>query len=103
MAKKKQNTFSAEQFGTEDVKVEKTNSSPFYFGKENYKWMLVGLGLIAAGFLLMLGPDANTVNGTYDPNQWNDGIFSIRRVRIAPLLVIAGFAVEAYAILKRNK
>ncbi len=103
MAKNKQKKFSAEEFGADDVKVENTESSAFYFGKENYKWMLIGLGLIAAGFLLMLGPDANTVDGKYDPNQWNDGIFSVLRIRIAPLLVIAGFAVEAYAILKRNK
>lgn len=33
----------------------------FYFGKENYKWMLIGLALIIVGFLLMLGADANTV------------------------------------------
>ena len=103
MAKNKQKKFSTDQFGHDDVKVGDTSNSQFYFGKENYKWMLIGLGLIAAGFLLMLGPDANTVNGKYDPNQWNDGIFSVVRIRIAPLLVVAGFAVEAYAILKRNK
>ena len=73
------------------------------FGKENYKWMLIGLALIIVGFLLMMGADANTVDGKYDPNSWNEDIFSIRRIRIAPLLVIAGFAVEVYAILKRNK
>ncbi|MFB9120684.1 DUF3098 domain-containing protein [Bergeyella porcorum] len=75
----------------------------FYFGKDNYKWMLIGLGLIALGFVLMLGADANTVDGKYDPNQWNDGIFSVLRIRIAPLLVILGFAVEVYAILKKQR
>lgn len=75
----------------------------FYFGKQNYKLMLIGLALIVVGFLLMMGPDANTVDGKYDPNVWNEDIFSIRRIRIAPLLVIAGFVVEVYAILKRNK
>ena len=75
----------------------------FYFGKENYKLMLIGLALILIGFLLMMGADANTVDGKYDPNSWNEGIFSIRRIRIAPLFVIAGFVVEIYAILKRNK
>lgn len=78
------------------------NENTFYFAKENYKFMLIGLALIIAGFLLMLGSDANTVNGKYDPASWNDEIFSFRRIRLAPLLVIAGFAVEAYAILKRN-
>ena len=75
----------------------------FYFGKENYKWMLIGLALIIVGFLLMLGADANTVDGKLDPNAWNEDIFSIRRIRIAPLLVIAGFVVQVFAILKRNK
>ena len=65
--------------------------------------MLIGLALIVVGFLLMMGADANTIDGNYDPNVWNEGIFSIRRIRIAPMLVIAGFAVEVYAILKRKK
>lgn len=100
MAKRNQK-FSADQFGTETkVAAEKQN---FYFGKENYKWMLIGLAMIVVGYLLMMGADANTVDGKYDPNSWNEGIFSIRRIRIAPLLVVAGFAVEVYAILKRNK
>ncbi len=79
------------------------NNSGFYFGKENYRFMLIGLGLIIIGFLLMMGADANTVDGKYDPNSWNQEIFSIRRIRIAPLLVVAGFAVQVYAILKRKK
>lgn len=100
---KKQNKYSADQFG---VSSEEANSgqNAFYFGKENYKWMLIGLGLILLGFVLMMGYGANTTpDGTFDPNYWNDGIFSVLRIRIAPLLVVAGFAVEAYAILKRKK
>ena len=97
---KKHNQFSADNIG-QPVEVSENNT--FYFGKENYKLMLIGLALIVVGFLLMMGADANTVDGKYDPNVWNEGIFSIRRIRIAPMLVIAGFAVEVYAILKRNK
>lgn len=97
---KKHKQFSADNIG-QPVEVSENNS--FYFGKENYKLMLIGLALIVVGFLLMMGADANTVDGKYDPNVWNEGIFSIRRIRIAPMLVIAGFAVEVYAILKRNK
>ena len=97
---KKNKQFSADSIGKT---VEVSENNTFYFGKENYKLMLIGLALIVAGFLLMMGADANTVDGKYDPNVWNEGIFSIRRIRIAPLLVIAGFAVEVYAILKRNK
>lgn len=81
--------------------IEKDGNT-FYFGRENYKWMIIGLVFIVIGFLLMMGPDANTVDGKYDPNLWNEGIFSIRRIRIAPLLVITGFVIEIYAILKRR-
>ncbi len=82
---------------------DKQNSGSFYFGKKNYQLMLIGLALIALGFILMIGADANTVNGKFDPNAWNEDIFSIRRIRIAPLLVVAGFVVQVFAILKRNK
>jgi len=96
---KKTNKFSAEDFGG-NTETPKENN--FYFGKENYKWMLIGLACIVLGFLLMMGSDANTVNGKFDPNSWNEDIFSIRRIRIAPLFVVIGFAIEVYAILKRK-
>lgn len=103
MAKKKNQGFSSEQFG-ESKSTAPAENQLFYFGKENYKWMLIGLGLIALGFALMLGADANTrPDGTFDSNYWNEDIFSIRRIRIAPLLVVAGFVVEIYAILKKSK
>ena len=72
----------------------------FLFGKRNYIFMAIGLVLIALGFFLMTGHDANTrPDGTFDPNYWNEDIFSFRRIRLAPFLVIAGFVVEIYAIL----
>ncbi|MGC4130219.1 MAG: DUF3098 domain-containing protein [Bergeyella sp.] len=83
---------------------EAPSQNAFYFGKENFKWMLIGLAMILLGFILMMGQSANTrPDGTFDPAYWNDGIFSVVRIRIAPLLVIVGFVVEAYAILKRKK
>lgn len=85
-------------------KIENSQSkNEFYFGKRNYKWMLIGVGLIVLGFLLMMGNDANTTpDGKFDPNYWNENIFSVLKIRIAPLLIIAGFVVEVYAILKRK-
>lgn len=101
MAKKKQG-FSADSIGVKEPKAVVENN--FYFGKENFKWMLIGLAFIVAGFLLMMGPGANTrPDGVVDPNYWNDGIFSVWRIRIAPLLVIVGFIIETFAILKRSK
>ena len=97
---KKTKQFSSTDYGKEEISTEQ---STFYFGKENYKWMLIGLALIVLGFILMMGADANTIDGKFDPNSWNQDIFSIRRIRIAPFLVIAGFVVEVYAIMKRPK
>lgn len=88
---------------TKNFKKEVKNHHSFYFGKKNYQLMLTGLVFIFLGFILMLGPDANTVNGKFDPNAWNEDIFSIRRIRIAPLFVIVGFVIQIFAVLKRNK
>ncbi|GGE24708.1 DUF3098 domain-containing protein [Psychroflexus planctonicus] len=65
----------------------------FIFEKKNYVFMLIGLGIISLGFILMTG------GGSDDPNVFNPEIFSWRRIRLAPTLVIIGFAIEAYAIL----
>ncbi len=81
-------------------KVLKETNSGFVFGKKNYLFMVIGLAVIALGFFLMTGYDANTrPDGTFDPNYWNEGIFSWRRIRLAPFLVILGFIIEIYAIL----
>ena len=55
--------------------------------------------LLAAGFgvILMAG------GGSDSPDEFNYAMFSWRRITLAPILVIGGFAVEAYAILKRWK
>ncbi len=63
------------------------------FGKRNYKFMLIGIFFIALGFILMSG------GGSEDPNIFNEEIYSFRRIRLAPMLVILGFIIEVYAIL----
>ena len=68
-------------------------NNKFAFGKRNYKFMIVGIMFIALGFILMSG------GGSDDPNVFNEEIYSFRRIRIAPLIVIIGFAIEIYAIL----
>ena len=72
-------------------------NNKFAFGKRNYKFMIVGIIFIALGFILMSG------GGSDDPNVFNEEIFSFRRIRIAPLIVIIGFAIEIYAILTNPK
>ena len=70
------------------------NKKPnFIFGKKNYKFMFIGLACIAVGFILMSG------GGSDDPNVFNPDIFSFRRIRLAPTLVLIGFGIQIYAIL----
>jgi hypothetical protein len=70
----------------------------FLFEKENYKILLIGIGVIALGFILMAG------GGSDDPNVFKeDELFSWRRIRLAPTLVLIGFGVTVYAILKSPK
>ena len=69
----------------------------FAFGRINYILMLAGLGFIILGFILMAG------GRSPDPSQFNPEIFSFRRITLAPILVMFGFAIEVYAIVKKAK
>jgi len=69
----------------------------FAFDRENYRLMLIGLALIAIGFILMIG------GGSKDPSQFNPDIFSFRRITLAPILILAGYVVEIFAIMKKPK
>ena len=37
--------------------------------------------------------------GSNDPNVFDESIFDFQRIRLAPTLVLIGFAIEVYAIL----
>lgn len=70
-------------------------SAEMLFGKENFKWMFIGLGLIVLGMFLMAGGSMPS------PDVWDESlIYSSRRITLAPLIIIAGLAVEVYAIFK---
>lgn len=69
----------------------------FLFHKENYKLLFIGLAFIAVGFILMSG------GGSEDPNFFNAEKFNFRRIRLAPALVLIGFALQVFAILKKPK
>ena len=66
----------------------------FLFEKVNYKILLIGLGVIALGFILMSG------GGSDDPKVFSDAIFDFRRIKLAPTVVLIGFGITIYAILK---
>lgn len=61
----------------------------------NYLLMAIGFVVIVLGFVLMSGGTVAT------PEEFSYDIFSWRRITLAPILVIGGFAFEIYAILKR--
>lgn len=66
-------------------------------GKKNYVLILIGLAVIVIGFVLMAG------GGSDDPAVFNNEMFGFRRITLAPIVVVAGFVFEVYAIMWRPK
>jgi hypothetical protein len=76
----------------------KSYSNAPLFGKENYRWMLIGIVLVALGLILMGGGKSK------DPNVFNPSeVYSFRRITLAPILIIGGFVVEIFAIFRKDK
>jgi hypothetical protein len=68
------------------------------FGKENYRWMAVGIILIGLGLFLMSGGKSK------DPNVFNaNEVYSFTRITLAPILILGGLALEIFAIFKKSK
>ena len=80
-----------------EKKKSTTKETGFAIPRENYKLMLVGFVIVAIGFLLMLG------GGSDDPKVFNMDMFSARRIIVAPIVVLLGFAFEIWAIMKTPK
>ncbi len=77
---------------------KQTSSSNPLFSKDNYTWMLVGIVVMTIGFFMMAG------GKSADPTKFNDDeIYSTTRITIAPILIIAGFLIEIFAIMKKPK
>ena len=80
---------------TAPLKKPEQSETQFAIGKKNYKLLLIGFGIIVFGFLLMIG------GGSKDPNVFSNDIFSFRRITLAPIIILFGFAFEIYAIMKK--
>ena len=76
-------------------KIEDQKVMPF--GKQNYIIVLIGLALLALGFILMLG------GGSTDPDVFNEKMFDFRRITLSTILILAGFVVEIVAIFWKGK
>lgn len=70
--------------------------SNFAFGRNNFIWLGIGIAILAIGYVLMSG------GGSEDPAVFDASIFSFRRITLAPTIVLAGYGVIFYAILKKS-
>ena len=77
--------------------MKEKNNLDFAFTKQNYILLLVGVALICAGLLLMIG------GGSDDPTIFSDKIFDSQRLTLAPILIALGFIVEIFAIMHKPK
>ena len=69
----------------------------FLFNKNRYRLLVLSILVIGIGFLLMSGGASN------DPEVFSDEIYNFRRIRLAPLIVIMGFTLCIFTILKKSK
>jgi hypothetical protein len=68
------------------------------FGKENIRWILVGLAVIALGLILMAGGKSD------DPNNFKpEEVYSFTRITLAPILILIGLGLEIFAIFRKPK
>ena len=71
--------------------------SGFVFEKKGYIILLTALAFIVVGFMLMAG------GGSDNPNEFNPEIFSFRRITLAPVVVMTGFGIVIFAIMRKPK
>jgi hypothetical protein len=70
----------------------------FAFGKENYKILIIGVVIVVIGYCLMVG------GGSDDPTKFNaNEIFSFRRITLSPIVILTGFVVVLFAIMKKSR
>lgn len=78
--------------------LEYSKTAPFSFNAENYKLLFIGLAINVLGYILMMG------GGSDDPTKFDgDALFSATRITVAPALIVLGFVVMGYSIMKRPK
>jgi Protein of unknown function (DUF3098) len=74
------------------------NTTTSFFSKDNYIWMLAGIVVIAIGMFLMAG------GASKDPGVFaKDQVYSMTRITIAPILILAGLVIEIFAIFRKPK
>ena len=79
------------------MKENEQEKQEFLFENVNYSILLIGIAVIAVGFILMSG------GGSDDPKVFNESIFNFQRIRLAPTTVLIGFGITIYSILRNPK
>ena len=77
---------------------DKKTNTPI-FSKDNYRWMMIGLAVIAIGMFLMSGGKSNNNPAVFDKTA----VYSATRITIAPILILAGLVIEIFAIFKKSR
>ncbi len=70
----------------------------FGFNPENYKLLLIGLGVNILGYILMIGGGAESLD-EFNANE----IFSTTRITVAPILIVLGYGIILFSVMKKNK
>ena len=73
--------------------MEKRN---FAFDKMNYILLAIGMAVVIVGFILMSGSGSSE-------EAFNPDIFSVRRIKVAPVVCFLGFAFVVYGIMHKPK
>ena len=68
----------------------------FAFGKDNFIWLGISIVFIIVGFALMSG------GSSPDGISFNPEIFSKQRIVVAPAIIMIGYFLMIYAILKKS-
>lgn len=87
----------AKNENVKDQSVQTEEKSKFVLGKMNYILLAVGFLILVIGYFLLSGGASD------DPNVFNPEIFNFRRITLAPIVLIIGFAVEIFAIMWRPR
>jgi hypothetical protein len=77
--------------------MKKKTETDFLFDRSKYILLIAGLVTTALGFILMAG------GGSDSPNTFSYDLFSFRRITLAPFLVLLGYGIQIYSILKSKK
>jgi hypothetical protein len=69
----------------------------FGFDPKNYKWLFIGLAINVLGYILMIGGGAESLNEFKE-----EELFSPIRITLSPILIIAGYVIILFSIMKRQ-